>query len=178
MNAPLKGRLFPIHLLIPCGNLYTHTHTLCSQGCPQPAVILHRKKLIIARFSLNPAALKTLRSDHASLQRVFKAKCPSDDQSVNLHFSGNLFFIEGFCERKFRTVISGFLFFFFQVMLSRDLGWGRREINPDRSRKKKNKLSDNLSLRNANKICRSRTVASGAPRHRNGTKIYLAICHL
>lgn len=97
--------------------------------------------------------------------------------SVNLHFSGNLFFIVGFCERKFRTVISGFLFFFFQVMLSRDPGWERREINPDRSRKKKNKLSDNLSLRNANKICRSRTVASGAPRHRNGTKIYLAICH-
>lgn len=64
--------------------------------------------------------------------------------SVNLHFSGNLFFIVGFCERKFRTVISGFLFFFFQVTLSRDPGWERREINPDRSRKKKETSSQTI----------------------------------
>lgn len=69
-----------------------------------------------------------------------------------------------------------------KVVLSRDFGgYGRKKINPDRSRKKKtkkNKLSDNRSLRNVNRICRSRTLASASRNKNLFSHLYLVMFSL
>lgn len=116
-------------------------------------------------FSLNPAALQMLRSD--SIANAYKGSSKPSVPAialVNLYISGNVFFIENFCECKFQTVISGF---FHSQRWSGEQRFGELWVKGNKSwQVKKNKLSDNRSLRNVNKICRSRTVAS-ASRNRN-----------